>query len=212
MAYPRGVRTPLSLVRAPARPASEPSEAASDAMLVAGIRAGDESCKAQIYLKHVDYIAGMAARLLRSIDASEDVVQDTFVIAFSSLASLREPAAFRGWLASIAVSQVHRRLSRERLRRFFGFDQGLGDAPLDELGREDLSAEARSDLAALDLVLQTLPVRQRLAWMLRYVEDEPIDAVAQACGCSRATVKRWIFAADQRVREFVRIQTGEASS
>jgi RNA polymerase sigma-70 factor, ECF subfamily len=212
MAYPQGVRAPLSLVRAPARSASESSEAPSDATLVAGIRAGDERCKAQIYLKHVDYIAGMAARLLRSIEASEDVVQDTFVIAFSNLASLREPAAFRGWLASIAVSQVHRRLARERLRRFFGFDQVLGDAPLDELGREDLSAEARSDLAALDMVLQTLPVRQRLAWMLRYVEDEPIDAVAQACGCSRATVKRWIFAADQRVREFVRIQTGEASS
>jgi RNA polymerase sigma-70 factor (ECF subfamily) len=212
MASSQGVRAPLSLVRAPVRSASEPAEAPSDAALVAGIRAGDERCKARIYLKHVDYIAGMCARLLRSVEASEDVVQDTFVIAFSSLASLREPVAFRGWLASIAVSQVHRRLARERLRRFLGFDQTLGDAPLDELGREDLSAEARSDLAALDIVLQTLPVRQRLAWMLRYVEDEPIDAVAQACGCSRATVKRWIAAADQRVREFVRIQTDEASS
>jgi RNA polymerase sigma-70 factor (ECF subfamily) len=211
MAYSQSVRTPLSLVRAPARSASEPSEVPSDAILVAGIRAGDETCKAQIYLKHIDYIAGMCTRLLRSIDASEDAVQDTFVIAFSNLASLREPAAFRGWLASIAVSQVHRRLARERLRRFFGFDQVLGDAPLDELGREDLSAEARSDLAALDMVLQTLPVRQRLAWMLRYVEDEPIDAVAQACGCSRATVKRWLVAADRCVREFVRIQNDEAS-
>jgi RNA polymerase sigma-70 factor (ECF subfamily) len=211
MASSQGVRAPLSLVRASARSASEPLEA-PDAVLVAGIRAGNERCRERIYLKHVDYIAGMCTRLLRSIEASEDVVQDTFIIAFSRLDSLREPAAFRGWLASIAVSQVHRRLARERLRRFLGFDQALGDAPLDELGREDLSAEARSDLAALDMVLQTLPVRQRLAWMLRYVEGEPVEAVAEACGCSRATVKRWIAAADERVREFVRIQTEEASS
>lgn len=200
------------MVRAPARPQAERAAAESDALLVAGARRGDARSKERLYLKHVDYVAGMCTRLLRSTETSEDVVQDAFVIAFSKLESLREPEAFRGWLASIAVSQVHRRLARQRVLKLFGLDRGLDDAPLDELAREDLSVEARSELAALDLALQQLPPKQRIAWMLRYVEDSPLDAVAEACGCSLATVKRWISVADAHVKAYVQIATEDEPS
>lgn len=204
-------RPRLQVVRAPAPEATTPPYD-SDADLVEGVRSGNTRCKERIYLKHVDYVAGMCTRLLRSVEASEDVVQDTFVIAFSKIDSLRDAGAFRGWLASIAISQVRRRLGRQRLLRFLGLDGGLDDAPLDELAREDLSVEARSELAALDHVLQQLPHNHRIAWMLRYVEDEPLDAIAEACRCSRATVKRWIASANDYVSKFVDIRTeGEPS-
>lgn len=180
-------------------------EEETDVVLVEQALAGNPASKERLYRKHVDYVAGMCARLLRSIEASEDVVQDSFVIAFDQLSSLREPAAFRGWLASIAVSQVRRRLSRQRLLRLFGLDRSIDEAPLDELVREDTSAEVRSELAALDLVLKQLPPNHRIAWMLRYVEDEPLDDVARSCRCSLATVKRWIAAADAKVQEYVLI-------
>jgi RNA polymerase sigma-70 factor (ECF subfamily) len=184
----------------------------SDAALVAGVLAGDAACKEQLYRRHVRYVAGMSARLLRSIDGAEDVVQDTFAIAFAKIGSLRDPEAFRGWLASIAVSQVHRLLARQRLLRLVGLDRSLDDAPLEALAREDCSIEARSELAALDAVLQQLPSRQRVAWMLRYVEGEPLDVVADACRCSRATVKRWIAAADARIRQRVNLASTEDAS
>jgi RNA polymerase sigma-70 factor (ECF subfamily) len=184
----------------------------SDGALVAGVVAGDVACKEQLYRRHVRYIAGMSARLLRSTDGAEDVVQDAFAIAFAKIGSLREPEAFRGWLASIAVSQIHRLLGRQRLLRMLGLDRGLDDAPLDALARHDCPVEARSELAALDAVLRELPPRQRIAWMLRHVEGEPIDAVAEACRCSRATVKRWIAAADERVRQRVRVAGTEDAS
>jgi RNA polymerase sigma-70 factor (ECF subfamily) len=198
----------LSLLPRPKTETFEPP-VESDEDLVIGVLAGDPGCKERLYLRHVHYIAGMAARILRSIDGAEDVAQETFVIAFSKIATLRDPCAFRGWLASIAISQVHRVLARQRVLRLVGLDRGLDDASLDELAREDLSIEARSELAALDLVLRQLPARQRIAWMLRHVEGEPLDAVADACRCSRATVKRWIAAADARVRRDVHIATME---
>jgi RNA polymerase sigma-70 factor, ECF subfamily len=207
----RSARGNLSIVRpAPRRaPEVEAAVVETDGALVAGVRAGDAKSKERLYRRHVDYIAGMCARLLRSVDASEDVTQDAFVLAFSKIELLRDPGAFRGWLAVIAVHEVRKRLARQRLLAFFGLDHGLDDAPLDELAREDLSVEARSELAALDLVLQSLPPNQRIAWMLRHVEDEPLEAVAEACRCSLATVKRWIAAADERVKEHVRIATKE---
>jgi RNA polymerase sigma-70 factor (ECF subfamily) len=203
-------RAKLSLVpdarRAPAR------VELPDDVLVRRVLAGNGQSRELLYRKHVDYIAGMSARLLRSIEGAEDVVQDTFVIAFKRLHTLRDPGALRGWLASIAVSQVRRRLAKQRLFRAFGLDRGLDDAPLDELAVEDTSAEVRSELAALDLVLGRLPPNHRVAWMLRHVEDEPLEAIAVACGCSLATAKRWIAAADVAVREYVFFVTKEGSS
>ncbi len=209
MSSARLARARLSIVRAPVPSEATPDRTESDADLVASVRSGDAGSKKRIYLKHVHYIAGMCARLLRSIDASEDVVQDTFVIAFSKIESLRDPGAFRGWLAVIAISQVRRRLSRQRLLRLLGLDEGRDESALDDLARDDLSVEARSELAALDLILRQLPDRQRIAWMLHHVEGEPLDTVADACGCSRATVKRWIAAADERVRDYVSIRREE---
>jgi RNA polymerase sigma-70 factor (ECF subfamily) len=202
----RPAKVQLSLV-----PRGEPRTATelSDAQLVADVLAGDARAKKELYLRHVRYIAGMCARLLRSVQHSEDVVQDTFVLAFAKLPSLREPEAFRGWLAAIAVSQVHRRLSRQRWLKLWGLE-GQSESGLEQLAREDLSAEARSELAALDRVLQSLPPGQRIAWMLRHVEDEPLEQVAAACRCSLATAKRWIAAASERVKRQVAITTGEA--
>jgi RNA polymerase sigma-70 factor (ECF subfamily) len=185
----------------------EPIE--SDATLVARARNGDAGSKESLYRKHVDYIAGMSARLLRSVEASEDVVQDAFVLAFEHLPSLRDPGAFRGWLAAIAVSQVRRRLSRQRLLRALGLDRSFEEAPLDELVCEDVSAEVRSELAALDVVLRELPAKHRIAWMLRHVEGEPLEDVARSCECSLATAKRWIGAAEARVNEHVVIAKEE---
>jgi len=204
-------RAKLSLVRAAPGPVTAPPPE-TDRILVAGVLADDPRCKKALYLKHVTYIAGMCARLLRSVDASEDVTQDAFVLAFSKIASLRDPEAFRGWLASIAVNLVRRRLMRQRLLRFLGLDRDLDDAPLDDLAREDLSVEARSELAALDFVLRQLPAHQRVAWMLRHVEGEPLEAVAEASGCSLATAKRWIAAADGRIRRDVNIVPHEEPS
>jgi RNA polymerase sigma-70 factor (ECF subfamily) len=173
----------------------------SDAELVASILAGDARGREELYRRHVDYVAGMTARLLRSHHASEDVVQDTFVLAFERLATLRDRSALRSWLAAIAVSFVRRRLRKQRLLRALGLDGSDDDAALDRLVREDTSVEARSELAAIDLALRRVPVTHRIAWMLRYVEGESLSDVAVACACSLATVKRWIASADEVVQD-----------
>ena len=83
----------------------------------------------------------MATRLLSKRSDADDVVQDTFVMAFQRIGSLRDPAALRGWLGQIAVSFVRRRLRRARLLRALGFDRG-GDTVRME-ARPLLEATAR---------------------------------------------------------------------
>jgi RNA polymerase sigma-70 factor (ECF subfamily) len=66
----------------------------------------------------------------------------------------------------------------------------------------DASPEQKALLPKIYAILDTLPVDQRLAWTLRYVEREQLDDVARLCDCSLATAKRKITAAQQAISAF----------
>jgi RNA polymerase sigma-70 factor (ECF subfamily) len=179
------------------------SDAASDAQLVARAIDGDRWGREMLYRRHAAYLLAIAARLLGNRNEGEEVVQDTFVTAYEQLPSLREPAALRGWLAQIAVSLVRRRLRRGRLMRVLGLDRGADDATLAALAAPSASADQRAELALVDRVLSGISANVRIAWMLRMVEGLELAEVASACGCSLATVKRRIAAADAALRAHI---------
>jgi RNA polymerase sigma-70 factor (ECF subfamily) len=133
-------------------------------------------------------------------------VQDTFVVGFEQLASLRDPGALRSWLARIAVSLARRRLRRARLLRFLGLDRGLDNASLESLVAPTLRPDDRAELALADRVLGRLPSDQRIAWVLRRVEGLPLAEVASLCDCSLATAKRRIGRADAEMNRHVSFQ------
>ena len=181
-----------------------PRDAApDDASLVLSARRGDRWAEEALYRRHVAYIAGMVTRLLGGASEAEDVVQDTFAIGLDQIGTVREPEAIRAWFAQIAVSQVRRRLRRMKLLARLGLHPSLDHLQLESLAVEDADAETRAELAELGGALAQLPTDQRLAWMLRYVEGEPLREIARLCACSLATVKRRIVAASNHLRQYV---------
>jgi len=179
------------------------ADAASDAQLVARAIEGDRWGREMLYRRHATYLLAIAARLLGNRNEGEEVVQDTFVTAFEQLSTLREPAALRGWLAQIAVSQVRRRMRRGRLMRVLGLDRGADDATLAALASPGTNPDQRAELALVDRAMRGMPSNVRIAWMLRMVEGLELAEVASACGCSLATAKRRIAAADAVVRTHI---------
>jgi RNA polymerase sigma-70 factor (ECF subfamily) len=187
----------------PVEPLHDSSEGGSDESLVLRARAGDTWALEMLYRRHVGLIASTAQRLLRQRSETEDVVQETFLLAFEKLDQLAVPAAFRGWLVRIAVSRVHRRFRWRRVRSLFGLRRGnddAEDATFEAEATNEATPEQRAELALLDRALATMPLALRTAWVLRHVVGCSNDEVANACGCSLATIKRRIGAADALVR------------
>ena len=147
-----------------------------------------------LYRAHSSYVAGIALRLLGRDAEVDDVVQDVFLSAWKGIAALRDPGAVKGWLATVTVRIARRKLRMRRVKQFFRFD----DDPRQEyenVPAPGASAEERVLLAKIYALLDGLPVDQRLAWTLRYVERQQLEDVAKMCGCSLATAKRRISAA-----------------
>jgi RNA polymerase sigma-70 factor, ECF subfamily len=179
---------------------SEPSSgvvAVPSALHLAGADDGQAVTLEALMQRYERYVAGIAVRLLGRDDQDiDDVVQDVFWKAWRHLPSLTDMQAARGWLAVVTTRVVRRKRVRRRFRRFFHVDSPSEDVPA-----PGASAEEMATLTRVYAELDRLPIDDRLAWSLRYIEGEQLGTVAEACGCSLATAKRRIQAAQGALRE-----------
>lgn len=155
----------------------------------------------QLFRLYGPYVAQVALRVLGRDDEVDDVVQEVFLAAMADIDKLRNPLAVRGWLKTVTVRKAYRVLKQRGRRRWWAY-LGLGDGPdvcaasgTYPLTSPGCNPEERVLLVRIYRLLDELPVNERLAWTLRYIEGEQVESVATLCGCSLATVKRRISAA-----------------
>ncbi len=170
----------------------------ADADLVEAVKVGDRWGSDALYRRYAGPVGGMATRLLANRQDADDVVHDSFLKAFQKIHTLRDPSRFRSWIFSIAVSEARMLFRKRQLRSIIGYHL-IEDATLEMLSAEP-DGETRAELAALDVVLRTMPTEQRIAWTLRHVEGQSLEETARHCGCSLATIKRRLRAASTRVQ------------
>ena len=112
-----------------------------DSEVVAAIVAGDPEGLAEAYDRYASPLYTYCRSLLRESADAADAVQDTFVIAASRLAGLRDRNRLRPWLYAVARNECHRRLRARAVQV---------TTPLDEMPdvtdtSADVSGEAERD-------------------------------------------------------------------
>ena len=112
-----------------------------DSEMVAAIVAGDPEGLAEAYDRYASPLYTYCRSLLRESADAADAVQDTFVIAASRLAGLRDQNRLRPWLYAVARNECHRRLRARTVQV---------TTPLDEMpdvtdSAADVSGEAERD-------------------------------------------------------------------
>lgn len=158
-----------------------PDHASEDAALVRQAEAGDEGAFARLYERYGRLVHGLLLARLGARASREDVddlVQDVFLTAWRKLDALRDPAAFGGWLATIARSRA---VDFHRRRREV-------DALPDHVAAPDASEtelDARTALAAI----RTLPEAYRDTLVLRLVEGLTGPEIAEQTGLTPASVR-----------------------
>jgi RNA polymerase sigma-70 factor (ECF subfamily) len=151
-----------------------------------------------VFRKYSRYVAAVAYRLLGRDDEVDDVVQEVFLQAVRGLQRLREPEAVKGWLATVTVRVAGRKLRMRKVRGLFGLEDRH---EYEQVAGRETPPDERALLSRVYKLLDELSVGERLAWTLRYVEGEQLDAVARICGVSLATAKRRIAAAQGKLEK-----------
>ena len=147
-----------------------------------------------LFRRYSPYVATIGIRLLGRDDELDDLVQEVFIEAYRGFHQLRSPDAVKSWLARITVRRAIRRLRRRRLRSFFSLEALPSDAKLADGGA---TPEEKAEIVSSYRMIERLPVRQRVVWVLKHVEGETLDAIAEMCRCSKTTVQRRLRAAER---------------
>lgn len=184
---------------APAAPAhgSEPhGDGPSDAELAELARAKDPRAATLIWNRYAELVRGVLHRSLGPGHEVEDLLQDVFVGFFRNVSTLRDPSSLRPFLVGIALRTARTCLRRRRVRRWLRLsDDGL--LPEVVWGGDD--PRAREAVQRLYAVLDDLPDRERLAFVLRHAEGNELTETAALLGVSLATVKRILQRAEAHV-------------
>lgn len=171
---------------------------AADTRLVEGLREGRAWAQRALLEEHTGLVERVLLRILGRFNELDDLVQDVFVRVLDRVDEIREPAALRGFIASIAVFVAREAIRRKRRKRWLVFG-GPDETP--EPVAEGVDEEARAALGELYDVLDELDEDTRIAFTLRYIDGMEVADVGQACGVSLSTIKRRLRESEARVGE-----------
>jgi len=179
-------------------------EAMSDAALVELVLADDQDAFAVLVERYKDAVQNLAYRMLSNAAEAEDVTQETFVRAYTQLATYKPAHKFSTWLLSIAS---HLAIDQLRRRRFLALP--LEDVPfldwvVDVGTSPEQSALEGEQQDEVQTYLQRLPGKYRAVIVLRYWYDFSYEEIARTLNLTPALVKARLHRARELLARYMK--------
>ncbi len=181
-----------------------------DGALVALARSRDGAAIRLIMQRHNRRLFRVARGVLHDDAEAEDVVQETYVRAFTHLDDFRGEAQLSTWLTRIALNEALGRLRRRRIT--VGLkdidainDQGEARVIYLPSARQDCDPEAAATQAEvrrlLERAVDELPEPFRIVFVLRDIEEMSIEETAAHLSLRPETVKTRLHRARRLLRQ-----------
>jgi RNA polymerase sigma-70 factor (ECF subfamily) len=165
---------------------------ADDALLVARAQDGDLRAFGALLRRHDRTLRRYVARLTRNPADTDDVLQETALIAWRRLDTIADPTKVRAWLIRIAT--------REGLRAVV--DRPVHDELTDEaavVAGPEHGSERLDTRRALQEVLDALPHQQARCWILRELGGYSYSEIAEQLEIPESTVRGSLAAARKSI-------------
>ncbi len=153
--------------------------------------------------KHSPYVAGIASRFLLKNEDTRDVVQDTFVRVWKNLVNFDNRSLFTTWLYAITFNLCLDKLRVKRRR----MEVSLSEEQVNDPGRKADSEnqvqkiDSRTITRAIRSFTETLSTIQRQVFVLRDLQDLPVEEVCRITGYDTDKVKSNLYYARKFMRE-----------
>jgi RNA polymerase sigma-70 factor (ECF subfamily) len=162
---------------------------------------GEDEWLADRFEEHRAHLRAVAYRMLGSLTAADDAVQDTWLRLSRSEAG--EIENLGGWLTTVVARVCLNMLRARSVRREESFGVHLPDpviSPDGELQPEEEALLADSVGLALLVVLDTLTPAERLAFVLHDMFQLPFEEIAPMVGRTPVTARQLASRARRRVK------------
>lgn len=164
-----------------------------DPSLIEAARGGDGEALLSLIAAAQPDIRRYAARSCRAADI-DDAVQETLLLLYRRVGTLRAVTSFSAWLFAVA-----RRACLRLLRR----SAGLVGMPADDAEARLVHLPAEDIRIDLSRAIQSLPEHYREVILLRDIEELSIEEIGAVLALTRESVKARIHRARLMIREYL---------
>ena len=191
---------------------------AQDAAAVAQVLAGDRDAFRLLVERHTRSVFRLAYRLTGSQTEADDVVQETFLRAYSKLATYQHQASFKTWICRIAVNYSMDMMAKRKHETAMPTMPAAEGEPEREIEvsssrpgpeRLVLSGEMQD---AMRRGIHSMTDVERTAFVMRHFEGCSIEEISAVTHQSITSAKNTVFRAVQKMRRslapFVREAAG----
>ena len=194
---------------------SSPSESAEqDKEYVASALEGDESAYAALVDKYQNALFHHIRKIVRDRSEVDDLVQETFIKAFSALESYSTQYAFSTWLYKIATNHSIDFLRKKKLRtqsidKPIKTKEGEMEVELpDTTYRPDRHIVEDQRKTLIQEAIDALPPKYYRVIVLRHQQEKTYDEIARELDLPLGTVKAHIFRARELLNKYLREKRG----
>src|SRR5215467_13131849 len=183
----------------------------TDAAVVAQVLAGDRDAFRVLVERHSRSIFRVAYRMTGNQADADEIVQETFLRAYKSLARFELRANFGTWIYRIAVNRSLDFLSSKKAQMQNKETYSIADSPDPDDGAQVqlpapqagperllLSAEIQKKVAQ---AMGLLSPAERVAFTMRHMEGQSIEDISQVLNLKTSAAKNCVFRAVQKIRE-----------
>jgi RNA polymerase sigma-70 factor (ECF subfamily) len=186
-----------------------------DAELVRRARDRDEAAIRSILQANNRRLYRIARGILRNDSEAEDVVQETYVQAFTHLQDFRGDSSLATWLARIAMNEALGRLRRQRPAvEWTSLPPGTLEAQIIQFPLSATSVDPEKSMAQREIqyvvehAIDELPDAFRIVFITRVIEGMNVEETAEILGLKPETVKTRLHRARTMLRDNVEKKIG----
>lgn len=158
---------------------------------------GNESAFSVLYESTQRDMYYIALKYMKNEEDAMDVLQDSYIKAWQSLATLKDPASFRAWFGRIVANTAKNALAKKRPMLFSQLEGENDEGEQLALDIEDEKSEFQPERSytqkeTQELVhelIDSLSDEQRLCILMYHLDDQSIKDIAETFGISENTVK-----------------------
>lgn len=174
----------------------------SDESLAAACLSGDVLAFDELVSRHRDRLFGLCYRMCGETELANDLAQDAFVRAYERLNQYDTTRPFAPWLNQLTVNLCHNAFRDRRHEAQPDATGGLWEERLpDRSILPDRQAVDRDLESRVQTAILQLPPRYRAVAVLRYIDDNSYEEIAETLDLPLGTVKTQLFRAREQLRQ-----------
>lgn len=139
-------------------------------------------------------------RMVQNHDDANDLLQNTFIKAWTSIENFRGNAKLSTWLYKIAINESLTFLDKENRRKTVSID-GEEATPILNAIESDKNIDGDRVKLELRKAIAALPEKQRLVFNMRYYDEIPYEKMSKILGTSEGALKASYHLAVKKIQQ-----------